>query len=565
MGYERLRLAIGIAAMTAVFPANAAELRVPEGYPTIQEAVAAAADGDTVIVAPGTYNESIDLMGKSVTLLGERGAPDTVLDGGGLESAILTATSTESTETVVRGFTFRNGNGKVAAACTLAGRLGGAVFIQDSGLTIEDSIFVSNGSGQGKFPVTGGGAIFSCNADLTLRRTEFRDNHADYGGAVRFATLTPFVVTEPVHAIVDTSMFTENSSSHGGAIQIDIARLSTVEISNSDFRRNAAAHGGAVRARNLGGAITRIVNTTAVSNSASFGGAINATAGDAATVEILECDIARNEAGFGGGIYTTTFGAEDPEQLSRVTIDRVRLHANVAHECCDTGIYVDGCFVDGALPDGDGRYYGGGADMRTVGGGATTMTNSLVSQNEGAAGGGIHTSTCGGGTIDVINCTVVDNHGSGALARLGLSSNQPENGRGAIRVANSIVRGNTGETLPVETYDTASTLSVRFSNLEGSFDGTANVDIPSRFADPDRCDYRLMAGAGEIDAGDNNSVPDGRVDALGGEPRFVDDPNSPDTGAGTAPIVDIGAHEFQASAPGRRRPVRRESTCPGDA
>ena len=35
---------------------------------------------------------------------------------------------------------------------------------------------------------------------------------------------------------------------------------------------------------------------------------------------------------------------------------------------------------------------------------------------------------------------------------------------------------------------------------------------------------------------------------LDSNPRFVDDPDTKDTGSGTPPIVDIGAYEFQVLA-----------------
>jgi hypothetical protein len=76
------------------------------------------------------------------------------------------------------------------------------------------------------------------------------------------------------------------------------------------------------------------------------------------------------------------------------------------------------------------------------------------------------------------------------------------------------------------------------------------------FRDKEAGDYRVAAGSPCVDAGDNAAVP-GDVTDLDGdgnttEPqpfdlaglwRFIDGPGIVDTGAGTAPIVDMGAYE----------------------
>ena len=46
----------------------------------------------------------------------------------------------------------------------------------------------------------------------------------------------------------------------------------------------------------------------------------------------------------------------------------------------------------------------------------------------------------------------------------------------------------------------------------------------------------------------NTAVPKGVVTDLDGNPRFIEDPDTPDTGLGDCPIVDRGAYEFQGLA-----------------
>ncbi len=62
----------------------------------------------------------------------------------------------------------------------------------------------------------------------------------------------------------------------------------------------------------------------------------------------------------------------------------------------------------------------------------------------------------------------------------------------------------------------------------------------------------LQAGSPCIDAAADTAVPAGTTTV--GDPRFVDDPDTADSGPGNPPIVDMGSYEFQ--------PIR--VGCPGD-
>ena len=55
-------------------PAGAAAIRVPGDYPTIQAAVDAAASGDEIRIAAGTFTEQVSIRSKNLNLVGEPGA-----------------------------------------------------------------------------------------------------------------------------------------------------------------------------------------------------------------------------------------------------------------------------------------------------------------------------------------------------------------------------------------------------------------------------------------------------------------------------------------------------------
>ena len=92
--------------LLATHAATAATLFVPANFPTIQDAVAAASSGDTIVVAPGTYTEQIDLLGKSLVLQASGDANNTIISG--FASPIIRASNANNV--VLRGFTHEAGH-----------------------------------------------------------------------------------------------------------------------------------------------------------------------------------------------------------------------------------------------------------------------------------------------------------------------------------------------------------------------------------------------------------------------------------------------------------------------
>lgn len=168
---------------------------VPSEFPTIQTAIDAAANNDTVLVAPGTYPEQINFHGKAITIRSEEGPAVTIIDGGGA-GTVVTFESGELATSVLEGFTIRNGNASFGAGMTMLG----------SSPTIIGNVFEFNSQGGGGFGAGIGGNVSS----PLVERNIFRNNSCDnqfLSGVVSFVNssspriLNNIFINNPCRAI----------------------------------------------------------------------------------------------------------------------------------------------------------------------------------------------------------------------------------------------------------------------------------------------------------------------------------------------------------------------------
>jgi serine protease len=149
-------------------PAQAALRHVPLDYPSIQAAVDSAVAGDTVLVAPGTYRETVDTRGTPILLLSESGAASTVIDPayGGPAVWIRDGAS-------VRGFTLRRGAG--------AWPVGGCVYVTGVGAGVVENI-IEDGTGSWGIDASWGGGILVNGGDALIEENWIRNNRAVLSG-----------------------------------------------------------------------------------------------------------------------------------------------------------------------------------------------------------------------------------------------------------------------------------------------------------------------------------------------------------------------------------------------
>ena len=134
-----------------------------------------------------------------------------------------------------------------------------------------------------------------------------------------------------------------------------------------------------------------------------------------------------------------------------------------------------------------------------------------------------------GGNNSFINSTVVNNSAYGLVF-----FSSPNT------IVNSILYGNSTGSIFL---GFSGIVTVSYTDVQGGgFAGAGNIDADPLFVNPPS-DLRLAAGSPGVDAGNNAAVPVGVTTDVAGLPRFFDDPAAPNTGSGTPPLVDMGAHE----------------------
>lgn len=250
--------------------ALAGTINVPADHATINAAIGAAVDGDVIRVAPGTYTEGVDFLGKAITLESTSGPASTTIVGAG--NIVVKAQGASGF--VLRGFTLRDGgsigltdhigaidarntsglveNNRVVdnQACSAAG-------IAASGtVVIQHNVFANN-----TMECTGGGLIAPVELEGDV---VFANNLVTGNGMANGA------VGVNGNASVTGNVIAGNRSFNGGGVYVF---LGAPTIANNLITGNisgSSAGGGVL----VDGAGATIVNNTIVGNAAPRGSAI---------------------------------------------------------------------------------------------------------------------------------------------------------------------------------------------------------------------------------------------------------------------------------------------------
>ena len=156
----------------AFVPANARTIYVhpDSAFSTIQGGLDVAETGDTVLVAEGTYVESLVWpFVHSIVLRSEMGASATIVDAGGASHALSMGGNVDTT-TVVDGFTFQNAHEAF---------WGGGVYLDEASPIIQNCIVRDNSCYE-----SGGGILAYVGSNPIIRYNVITQNFADEGGGI---------------------------------------------------------------------------------------------------------------------------------------------------------------------------------------------------------------------------------------------------------------------------------------------------------------------------------------------------------------------------------------------
>jgi len=288
-------------------------------YPTIQQTIDTAVNGDEIIVSRGRYVENISLGGKDIILRSSDPMDPCVVAGtiidGNQAGSVVTFDGTESPDCVLSGFTITNGSGMGSESRFAGGIYGGQAgqYEQGSLATIRNNIITGNlVESEGRFRSALGGGLYRCdglieNNVISLNVTK---GHQSYGAGLYrcYGTIRDNVITGNSAVPVDSSsgnggglfwcsgtiennIISSNTASNGGGL---FACSGTVQ-NNIICKNYASSDGGGmwqchgiIRSNLISGNSTegwgggiyysygaRIENDTICGNSGSYGGGLS--------------------------------------------------------------------------------------------------------------------------------------------------------------------------------------------------------------------------------------------------------------------------------------------------
>jgi parallel beta-helix repeat protein len=292
----------------AVAPAASAapttrEVGAGKQYATIQSAINASANGDTVRVAPGSYTEDITISRKYISVVGDAGATIRSAGTGRAVVYIDNVPYVAGGRMILTGFTITGG-------VSQSGQGGGITVAFNASPEIINNVIDGN-----RATTYGGGISVHDGSNPLIRGNTIIRNSARDGGAGIFVVnnSSPTIYGNTITNNTTSGASIPNGGSSGGGIYLEntsnpSARSYPVVMKNTIGSNSAAFAGGGIMVRT--GVNATIEGNTIESNTASYGGGLHVeSTGSNSTIadNVIRSNVAAANAafagsGFGGGI-----------------------------------------------------------------------------------------------------------------------------------------------------------------------------------------------------------------------------------------------------------------------
>ncbi len=248
---------------------------------------------------------------------------------------------------------------------------------------------------------------------------------------------------------------------------------------------------------------------------------------------LTSCIFSGNTATDGGGICNR--GTSSPTVTNCLFSDNFAYTGGGIFNMGTSSPIVTNCLFS----DNSALQSGGG--MFNFGSSSPTVTNCTFSGNSSHIGGGM----CNEGSSPiVINCTFFGNsadHGSGMCNNDYSPISHLFVLEGSFPIVTNCIFWDVASSTDNKIYNfSGSSPTITYSNIQGGYPGTGNINQDPLFVDPANGNFHLQSGSPCIDAGDNTAPEIPGLD-FDGDDRIIDG-----DGNGNA-IVDMGVDEF---APG---------------
>ena len=361
------------------------------------------------------------------------------------------------------------------------GGQGGAIYVKSGGPQISSVTFTSNfggvgGEGSNAASLGGragaggigghGGGIYLDSGITQISDCIFVMNEGGLGGDSGFS----------IGSVGDTG----GHGGNGGGLFAETN--ASVNLSGSSFDGNVAGVGGD---GGLSSSFFSIIGTAGPGGSGGHGGGIFANG----IVTADNLTITNNAGGLGGiggeGFSIISGRGGDGGSGGGIFVDSgvvVMTNVLLAHNISGQGGDAGNSSISSIAGGGMG---GSGAGVAIIGG-ALNFANGIIFENANSLAG-------------------LGGIGHGVPGIPGVGAGIITTG-GVLDVANSVVRGNNTNAISNQLFDTGGgTVSVSFTNFEGSTAGPGIIDLDPMFVDAANNDFHLLPNSPCRDAGDQNT------------------------------------------------------------